>query len=86
LMELNFPRDRLEIVVVDNASTDRTPEIIKSFPVKYVYESKRNRARARNTAVSASNGDVVAFTDADCIVDKEWLNYLVPHFYGNELI
>lgn len=86
LMELNFPHDRLEIVVVDNASTDKTPEIIKSYPVKYVYEPQRNRARARNTAIKASDGDVVAFIDADCIADKEWLHYLVPHFYGNELI
>lgn len=84
LVELNFANEQLEIIVVDNASTDNTAKVIKSFPVKYVFEQQRNRAKARNTGINTSSGEIIAFIDADCVADKDWLNYLLPHFAAND--
>jgi GT2 family glycosyltransferase len=68
-----------EILVVDNASSDNTPAIIRSFAprVQYSYETKRGPAAARNRGIGYAQGDIIAFTDADCIVEPDWLTRLV---------
>jgi glycosyltransferase involved in cell wall biosynthesis len=80
LMNLDYPRSQLEIIVVDNNSTDGTAEMIKRYPVKYLFEPKRNRSRARNKGIKEAQGHLIAFTDADCVVDKGWLRHLVQGF------
>jgi glycosyltransferase involved in cell wall biosynthesis len=79
LLGLDYPKDRLELVVVDNGSTDATPEILarRAGDVRVLRERKRGPAAARNAGVRAATGDVVAFTDADCVVDPRWLLELV---------
>ena len=84
LMDIEFPRHRLEIIVVDNASTDSTPGIIKQFPVHYVLESRKGRAVARNTGARQARGSIIAFTDADCVVDRMWLTRLVEALENDE--
>ncbi len=69
-----------EVLVVDNGSTDSTPDIIRSFPVKYIYEARRNRACARNTGVRNATGDIIAFIDADCVAKQDWLSCLMAKF------
>jgi GT2 family glycosyltransferase len=80
LVRLEFPSDRLEIVCVDNDSTDDTARIARSFApvVTTVHESRRGAAAARNRGVAVASGEVVAFTDADCTVSPSWLRSLVP--------
>jgi cellulose synthase/poly-beta-1,6-N-acetylglucosamine synthase-like glycosyltransferase len=79
-MNLDYPRTQLEIIVVDNNSTDGTAEIIKRYPVKYLFEPKRNPGVARNRGIKESSGEFITFTNADCIVDKDWLKYLIKGF------
>lgn len=71
-----------EIVVVDDASSDGTDERISEFrrnltsadTLRYVrHGTNKGVAAARNTAMEHARGDVVAFTDDDCIVDPDWL-------------
>src|SRR5436305_4123503 len=74
----------LEIVVCDDGSTDRTPEILASFPsVKVVRQLQRGAAAARNAAVAASNGELAAFFDADDLWPANRLSlqaqYLLDH-------
>ncbi|MBM3248186.1 MAG: glycosyltransferase [Candidatus Omnitrophica bacterium] len=76
LFNLDFPAEEREIIVVDNNSTDETKEIVSPYPVKYVFESKRTRGAARNKGISVAKGKYIAFTDSDCIVDKNWLKIL----------
>lgn len=80
LLVLDYPSDRLEIIVVDNASTDETPEILKRYAprVKSVREPRLGASAARNRGVAEAKGEVIAFTDADCVVDPRWLRGALP--------
>ena len=76
LMDLDYLNKDLEIIVVDNASTDETARIVKRYPVRYVFESHKNRAKARNKGIEVAQGEFVAFLDADCVARKDWLRRL----------
>jgi len=69
-----------EVIIVDNNSSDNTKEIVANFidklNIKYVLEKRRGIPVARNTGVKNSSGDIIVFTDDDCIAEKEWLHYL----------
>jgi len=80
LLRMDYPVERREIIMVDNGSTDRTTEIIKSYPVKYLCEPRRGPSFARNRGIEESGGELVAFTDADCLVSTGWLRELVRGF------
>lgn len=70
----SYPRDRFEIIVVDNGSScDLTPLAAAHPDVTFLKELTPGPGPARNKGVQASRGDIVAFTDADCRVDPEWL-------------
>jgi cellulose synthase/poly-beta-1,6-N-acetylglucosamine synthase-like glycosyltransferase len=79
LRQLRYPSDAYEIVVVENASTDRTPAILERYVphVRVVHEPSRGRSQARNAGVRHARGDVVAFTDADCTLHPDWLSRIV---------
>jgi glycosyltransferase involved in cell wall biosynthesis len=64
---------RLEIIVVDNGSTDGTPDLIEELPVRLVREGVRGPAAARNAGVRASSGEVIIFLDADTRASSEKL-------------
>ncbi len=72
---LDYPNDRLEILFVDNGSTDDSASIVRRFPSIRVIEEKARRGSyaARNAAIRAASGEIFAFTDADCIVDRDWV-------------
>jgi len=80
LLRTDYPPERREIVVVDNGSTDPSREIAAAFPVILVDEGRRGAAAARNRGVEASHGEILAFTDADCVVSAGWLRELVQTF------
>jgi cellulose synthase/poly-beta-1,6-N-acetylglucosamine synthase-like glycosyltransferase len=77
LAALDYPRDRFEVLVVDNASSDRTAGTAGRFPVRLVREEAViSSYAARNAGLRAATGDWIAFTDADCVVDRGWLRAL----------
>jgi glycosyltransferase involved in cell wall biosynthesis len=79
ILASEYPRELLEVICVDNASTDRTPEILQDYgaSVTVIRETKRGASAARNAGLRAASGPLVAFTDADCIVDAGWLGRIV---------
>ena len=78
LIGLDYPRDLLQLIVVDNKSTDGTRHILEGYPVTVLEESKTQSSyAARNLGIAHSTGDVVAFTDADCVPERGWLRAIV---------
>jgi len=75
LLAQNYPSDRMEILIVDNKSTDRTSEIIQSYPVCFLQETEfQSSYAARNRGIQQAKYDLLAFTDADCRPDSQWLS------------
>jgi len=78
LNRINYSRDRYEIIVVDNGSTDNTCKIAEKYNVKVVqFPGGKTIASVRNRGASSAKGDVLAFLDADCVVTKNWLSNAV---------
>jgi len=79
LLKLDYHPDRFELLCVDNASTDATPSILATYGtrLRVLHERKRGPAAARNAGLRHATGEIVAFSDADCVVDRAWLRYLL---------
>lgn len=76
LQNLDYPD--YEIIVVDDGSTDNTAEILEGFNgIRVIRQPNRGLSVARNAGIEAATGEVIAFTDSDCEVDRDWLYHLV---------
>ena len=74
LLAQDYPSDRREIIVVDNNSTDGTAAIVQTFAVRYVREEQvQSSYAARNRGIREARGELIAFTDADCVASPQWL-------------
>ena len=81
IMQLDYPKDRLEVIIVDNNSKDETPDIVKQYPAKLLFERvKQGPHQATNTGLRVATGQIIAFTDSDCYVQPDWLRKLVAPF------
>jgi GT2 family glycosyltransferase len=72
-----------EVLVVDNSNELEKANTAKSAAAhgaKYVFEPRRGQAVARNTGISIATGEVIAFTDDDCVPEKDWLSQKVRAF------
>ncbi|MGC1479387.1 MAG: glycosyltransferase [Chthoniobacterales bacterium] len=67
-----------EVVLVDDGSTDNTPEIAARHPwVVSIRQTNCGLSVARNVGARAASGEIIAYTDSDCMADPDWLYYLV---------
>jgi cellulose synthase/poly-beta-1,6-N-acetylglucosamine synthase-like glycosyltransferase len=80
LQKLEYDRNKVEVIVVDGNSTDKTQEIVKKYPVNLIVEKKKGLNLARNIGIKCSNGEIIAFTDSDCIVPPNWITKIVENF------
>lgn len=75
-----------EIIVADGGSEDDTVTIAESFPgVKVIHNAQKNAAAGRNEGIKAASGDIIAFTDGDCIVAKDWIESISNCFLENDI-
>ena len=82
MQTIEYPRDLLECLVVDNAPEDNaTREVVSQYPgVRYACEPRPGLDRARNRAIVESTGAIIAFTDDDARVDPLWVRALAAAF------
>ena len=90
----NYPAVLFEVIVLDDHSTDRTPEIVQSFASKNVRlialadyiqpdETQSFKKKALDIGIEKANGTLIVTTDADCVVQENWLNLLVSFYERN---
>jgi glycosyltransferase involved in cell wall biosynthesis len=86
LLSQSVERNLYEIIVVDDGSKDRTAEIIHTFPVNYHFQENQGPAAARNKGAQLSKGEIILFTDSDCVPDRFWLERMAAPFSENPSI
>lgn len=74
LLKQSYPKDRYEIIVVDNGSSDRTPGVIQQYRVRFLVEnSVQSPYAARNKGIRCGEGELFAMTDVNCTPVPTWL-------------
>jgi cellulose synthase/poly-beta-1,6-N-acetylglucosamine synthase-like glycosyltransferase len=86
LQAQSVSRDRYEVIVVDDGSTDDTRDIVKGHSVILLTQAHEGPAAARNRGVGAARGEIVLFTDADCVPGREWIEEMVRPFDDPEVV
>lgn len=88
ILNQNFPKDKLELIIVDDHSTDRTADIVRGYADQNVRLIQLNVGDALNSykkyaitkAIEISTGDIIVSTDADCRMGRNWLRTIVSCF------
>jgi len=80
LLQQSFPPS--EIIVINNASTDRTAAVASIPGIRVVDEPRKGLVIARETGRKASTGDVLVYVDADCRAPRDWLRRIAREFEG----
>jgi glycosyltransferase involved in cell wall biosynthesis len=93
LQQMTVPFDLpWELIIVDNNSSDNTKKVIDNFinksslKIKYVFERNQGLSHARNMGIQEASGNIIAFTDDDCIVDRYWITSISKEFHADESI
>jgi cellulose synthase/poly-beta-1,6-N-acetylglucosamine synthase-like glycosyltransferase len=88
-LDLDYPKDKIEIIVASDASTDRTDEIAKSFEAEGVVllrqTARKGKTAAQNAAVTRAKGDIIMFSDANNFIDKNAIRKIVQNFADPEV-
>lgn len=82
LSNISYPHEKLQVIVVDDGSSDDSPHVAMEFGALLVSSGGRGRgpAAARNVGASRATGEILAFIDSDCTASPEWLSRLIPAF------
>src|SRR3989344_569221 len=87
LVDLDYPKDKIEIIVVPNACTDRTTEIVKQFITRHpsqkitiVTQEIPSKGKAMNSGLTVADGEFFACLDADSFVSSNALQVMLPLF------
>lgn len=80
LLALDYPADRREIIVVDDASEPPLAPLLRGLPVEILRQDRNiGQSAARNLAAALASGEVLAFIDNDCVAEPNWLRTLLPY-------
>jgi cellulose synthase/poly-beta-1,6-N-acetylglucosamine synthase-like glycosyltransferase len=85
LNQQSMARDRYEVIVVDDGSTDNTAQVAEGVCDRCIRTPNRGSAAARNRGVRESTGSVLLFTDADCVPRHDWIEKMTVPFDDPEI-
>jgi glycosyltransferase involved in cell wall biosynthesis len=85
-MNQTVGREKYEVIVVDDGSTDETKDIVAKYPVRYIHQQNRGPAAARNNGVNHAQGEIVLFTDADCEPEPTWIEEMIKPLNDNQVV
>lgn len=86
LINLDYPKEKLEFIFADGGSTDSTVQIIRKWQENYPQiklvevPNCKSPGQARNAALEVAKGDYILFTDGDCFVHRDWVNKILEPF------
>ncbi len=86
LLHQSIDRNEYEVIVVDDGSIDRTSEIVKPFSIHYFYQKNQGPATARNKGAQEAKGEIILFTDSDCVPENNWIEEMVRPFDDPKVI
>ncbi|MFQ5751121.1 MAG: glycosyltransferase [bacterium] len=86
LLRLDYPKKEMEIIVVDNGSSDRTLIIAQEYNVEVLQHREKSVAGLRNLGAKHATGAILAFIDADCYVAEDWLKKAQKYFDDNQVV
>ena len=72
IRQMDYPAQKLELLVIDNGSTDSSIAVAQGLGATVLMEPQPGPYAARNRGAAAAQADVLAFTDADCVLDPGW--------------
>ncbi|MCK9272212.1 glycosyltransferase family 2 protein [Candidatus Gracilibacteria bacterium] len=81
-IQTNLP---IEIIAVNNNSTDRTKEILEQSGIKVINENKKGISYARNTGLNEARGEIIFQTDADTKIPSTWIDSHYQHYFNNDI-
>jgi glycosyltransferase involved in cell wall biosynthesis len=73
LRRQDYPRECFELIVVDNGSADSSPDVARALADRVEHEGRPGSYAARNRGLAVAQGQLIAFTDSDCIPEPDWL-------------
>lgn len=92
VLDQSFDKEEIEIVVIDNRSTDNTAEVVNDLKlrhgsrVRYILENKLGLSVARNRAIREANGEYILFLDDDALASRDWVQHIVDVFESDPVI
>ena len=86
LKNQNYPKEKYEVIVVDNNSTDKTPQIARDFGARIVGCQVQGVAAARQVGGQAVFGEIIAGTDADTMLPVTWLKDINSYFQDKSIV
>jgi len=80
------PRNEFEVIVVDGQSKDRTADFAKKYADKVIQQKSKSVGGARNDGANISKGEIIATTDADCVLSKNWIELIKKNFKRKNVV
>lgn len=87
----NYPKDRYEVIVVNDGSTDGTESVLRGYEkmtshaFRWYSQENAGKAAAINLGVERTRGEIVCFTDDDCMADRDWIRNLLKEFNDEQV-
>jgi GT2 family glycosyltransferase len=87
LFKQTYPKNLFEVIIVNNAPGDIVPpDLVIKENFKIINENQPGSYAARNTALNIAKGEIIGFTDSDCIPDQNWIQNAVNCFRNNSSV